>query len=84
MPVEVAANGLVQARAQAQVMLHAFAPKIQVAIAQAHFLAILVGHQQGQWRAGVEQFDRIGQKLDLAGAHVRVPLAFRAQANRSL
>ena len=48
--LQVMAYGLVHARSDAHVVLHAWAPQIQVAVAQADFLAVLIRHEQRQRR----------------------------------
>ena len=79
--IKVIADGAIQGGAKAQVFLHSRAPQIEIAVAQADFLTILVRHQQRQWRRGIEQCHLGGQHFDPAGGHCIVPLVLGAHSN---
>jgi hypothetical protein len=74
--VQAAADGPVHARADPQVLLHARAAQVQITVLKTDFLTVLIGHQKGHRGRGVQQFDPVGNDLDLAGRHGFVPLAF--------
>ena len=68
---------------QPQPLTHHLAAQIEIAVAQAHFLADLLVELERQGLGAVEELDALRDELDLAGGEVRVhgaggPLAHRA------
>ena len=80
--VEIPAHRHRDSIAQAQVLLHRQTAQIEEAILQPHLLGQrLVVHLEWRWKRRVQDFDLVGEDLDLARNEVRIDRALGARAH---
>ena len=82
--VEVVAHGLRRAVAHAQRLLHRLPAQVEIAVAQAHFLAKrLVVHHERRRDRGIQDLELVGEDLDLPAAQPRIHGSLGAAAHHA-